>query len=70
MCMNTETGLIMKPLLNGCRLIYSLLRLEYTTRYLPRFSTDLQSGEVDVSYQRSEPVCRFELTESIENRLT
>ncbi len=34
------------------------------------FSTYLQSGEVDASYQRTEPVCRFESTDSIENILT
>ncbi len=39
------------------------LRQEYTV-----FS-DLQSGEVDASGQKSEPVCRFELTDLIENHI-
>ncbi len=54
MGMNSETSLIMKHNLNGCKLIYSLLRLEYTSRFVPQFSTDLQSGEVDASCQISE----------------
>ncbi len=41
------------------------LRLEYTMRFPP----DLQSGEVDASCPKSEPVCRFELTDFIENRI-
>ncbi len=36
---------------------------------LPWFSTDLQSGEFDASYWKIEPVCRFEITNSIENRV-
>lgn len=34
---------------------------------LPRFAPDLQSGEFDTSSRKSEPVCRFELTDFIEN---
>ncbi len=54
MGMNSETSLIMKHNLNWCKLIYSLLRLEYTSRFVTQFSTDLQSGEVDGSCQISE----------------
>ncbi len=32
-------------------------------------SADLQSRGVDTSCQKSESVCRFELTDSIENRI-
>lgn len=55
--------------LNGCQFIYILLSLKYTTRFLPWFSTDLQSGEAEISCQRSKPVCRFELTDLIENHV-
>ncbi len=63
MVLNTETSLVFKWMS-----MYSLLSLEYTTWLLPWFSTDLQSGEVDASCQRSKPIYRFELAESIENR--
>lgn len=42
------------------------LRLEYTALYSD-FCPDLQSGQVDASCRKPEPVCRFELSDFIEN---
>ncbi len=41
---------------------------KYTIWLLPQVSPDEQSEEVDASCQKSEPVCRFELTDLIENQ--
>ncbi len=49
--------------------MHAELSLEYTTQSLSQFSTDLQFVEVDAVCWKSEPVCRYELTDSIENRI-
>lgn len=44
-------------------------RLSTLQDFCPDFCSDLHSGEVNASCQMSKPVCKFEMRDSIENRV-